>query len=127
VCDHTKQQMSFPPSAQLQLSLLPSLQPSILRSRHLSPALDASEMLVNDRRFFIYNFGRDAAKDKAAENGDFERDAAGDQAADTVNGDFGREAAEVDAATVNYIIPSPTCGPALQQSRSGFENDSRVY
>jgi len=63
---------------------------------------DALEMLVNDRRFFIYNFRRDATEDEAAE----------DEAAE--NGDFGREAAEdeasedeVDGVTVNYDIPSP--------------------
>jgi len=85
-------------------------------------------MLVNDRRFFIYNFGRDAGEDEAAENGDFERDAAEDEvtengdfasernaaedeAAGNENGDFGREAArdeafgdEVDGVTINYDI-----------------------
>jgi hypothetical protein len=70
-------------------------------------------MLVNDRRFFIYNFGRDAAEDKTAKNRDFKRDAAGDEASED----------EVDRATVNYNIPSPP----VEQSRSSFANDSRVY
>jgi len=72
-------------------------------------------MLVNDRRFFIHNFGRDAADDEAAENGDSERDAAEDEA--TGKRDFGKGAAEdeasedkVDGATVNYDIPSPPTG-----------------
>jgi hypothetical protein len=54
-------------------------------------------MLENDRRLFIYYFGRDAADDEAAEDGDFRGDAAEDEAAEN----------EVDGATVNCDIPSP--------------------
>jgi len=60
-------------------------------------------MLVNDRRFFIYYFGRDttedeAAEEEAAENGDFGREATEDEASED----------EVDGATVDYDIPSPS-------------------
>ena len=105
--------MSFPSSVQLQLLPSSSLQSS--RSPENGDFdsdtdlqfFDASEVLVNYRRSFIYSFGRDTAEDEAAENGDFERDAAEDEAAE--NGDFGREAAKdeasedaVDGNTVNY-------------------------
>jgi hypothetical protein len=82
--------MTSLPSAQLQLSPLPSLQPLI------SP-----ENAVFDRdtyrQFFIHNFRRKAAEDDAVENGDFERDVVEDGAFE----------GEVDGATVNYDIPSP--------------------
>jgi hypothetical protein len=73
---------------------LPSLQPSITVPENgdfdldtYLQSFDASEVLVDDRRFFIYNFGRDAAEDKSAENGDFEREAAEDEASeDEVHG-----------------------------------------
>jgi hypothetical protein len=67
---------SSPPSAQLQLS--PSSSPSLQTS--ISPkngdldldtylqSFNASEMLVDDRRFFIYNFRTDAAEDEASED-----------------------------------------------------------
>ena len=78
--------MSSPPSAQLQL--LPSISPESgdFDSDTDLQFFDASVMLVNDRRFFIYNFERDTAEDEAAENGDFERDTARDDGAE--NGDF---------------------------------------
>jgi hypothetical protein len=66
----------------------------------------------NDPWIFIYNFERDTTEE--AENGDFEIDAAKDEAHE--NGDSGREEAdnealasegEVDGATVSYIISSP--------------------
>jgi len=53
-------------------------------------------MLVNDRRFFIYNFGRDATEDEAAE----------DEAAE--NGDFGREAAEMKHPRTKLMEPLRT-------------------
>ena len=58
-------------------------------------------MLVNDRRFFIYSFGRDTAEDEAAENGDFGRGAPDDEAAEDEASED-----EVDGATVNYDILS---------------------
>jgi len=60
-------------------------------------------MLVNDRRFFIYNFGRDAAEDEAAGNGDFERDAAEDDAAE--NRDFGRESPKMKHPRTKLMEP----------------------
>jgi len=53
-------------------------------------------MLENDRRFFIYNSGSDAAEDEAAENIDFGRDVAEDEVAED----------EVSEATVNYDTKS---------------------
>ena len=76
----------------LQLSPSPSLQPSIspedgdFDSDTYLQSFDASEVLVNNRTFFIYNFGRDAADDEAAE----------DEASED----------EADGATVNYDILS---------------------
>jgi hypothetical protein len=73
--------MSSPPSAQLQLSHSPSLQPSIspenggFNSDTDLQFLDASEMLINGCKFFVCNFERDIAEDDAAENGGFESDA----------------------------------------------------
>jgi hypothetical protein len=128
-------QILSPPSAEFQLSSSISSESDNFNSDTDLQFFDASEMLINDRRFFIYNFGRETAEDEAAENGDFERNAAEDEAAE--NGDSGREAAEdevlvsedeVDGATVSYnICIKSTCGPALQQSRGSFASDSRIH
>ena len=79
------------PSAQLQLSPSPSLQPSISPENGNFDSdtdlqfFDPPEVLLNDRRFFIYNFGRDT--DDAAENGDFGGETAEDEASeDAVDG-----------------------------------------
>jgi hypothetical protein len=95
--------MTSLPSAQLQLSPLPSLQPLISPENAVFDRdtyrqfFNSSVMLVKNRKLFIYNFRRKAAEDDAVENGDFERDVVEDGAFE----------GEVDGATVNYDIPSP--------------------
>jgi hypothetical protein len=90
-------------SAQLQLPPSPSLQPSISHENgDFDPdaylrAIDASEMLENDRMLLIYYFGRDAADNVAAEAGDFGGGAGEDEAAED----------EVDGAIVNCDIQNP--------------------
>ena len=50
---------------------------------------DPSEMLVNDRSFFICDSGGDTTEDEAADNGDIGKEEAGDEASENdVDGNF---------------------------------------